>query len=513
MDACHLLLGRPWQYDKRVLHDCFTNRYSFTHEGRRVILAPLTLSQVSEDQVRMKASIEAWEASKSKKACEEEKAKSKELSDSTFSSTSSNLQEKKEMPYEIPKVLIGGCLHLFDACRRKNMSSGLKLSSVEAQELVCSSFQLKKLIHLQLARFSSTSALLAQLKLNNPEVAETYPAQGRVSYEHVDIMWGVLHQSMHMHSMCGSLGMLWACGRDLGTSQACGWLNQPLSLHLFPPKWNLLTTLLYPQHTRKLRFDKLLRINIKDKGIQISELLDKGYIRESLSLCAVPVLLVPKKDGTWRMCVDCRAINHITIKYRHPIPRLDDMLDELCVSTIFSKIDLKSGYHQIRMREGDEWKTTFKTKLGLYEWLVMPFGLTNAPSTFMRLMNHVLRSFIGKFCVVYFDDILIYSKTLDEHVEHLKAVLQTLQEERLFGNVEKCVFCTDKLTFLGYIVSSQGVEVDPEKIKAIQEWPRLTLISQVRSFHGLARFYRRFVPNFSSITAPLTEIIKKNSVF
>ena len=213
------------------------------------------------------------------------------------------------------------------------------------------------------------------------------------------------------------------------------------------------------------------------------------------------------------MCVDCRAINKITVKYRHPIPHLDDMLDELHGACLFSKIDLRSGYHQIRMKEGDEWKTAFKTKFGLYEWLVMPFGLTNAPSTFMNLMNHVFRPFIGKFVVVYFDDILVYSKNLIEHQEHLNQVFQTLRKDKLFANMEKCTFCLDSVVFLGFVVGVDGMRVDEEKVKAIRDWPTPKNVNEVRSFHGLASFYRRFVKDFSTIVAPLNELVKKGVSF
>jgi hypothetical protein len=165
------------------------------------------------------------------------------------------------------------------------------------------------------------------------------------------------------------------------------------------------------------------------------------------------------------------------------------------------------------MKVGDEWKTAFKTKFGLYEWLVMPFGSSNAPSTFIRLMNHVLRSFIGKFVVVYFDDILIFSKTIKELVDHIRQVLDVLRKEKLYANIKKCTFCTDQVAFLGFVVSEQGIRVDESKVKAIKEWPTTTNVSQVRSFHGLASFYRQFVKDFSTNAAPLNELTKKGIMF
>ncbi|KAJ9546644.1 hypothetical protein OSB04_019187 [Centaurea solstitialis] len=244
---------------------------------------------------------------------------------------------------------------------------------------------------------------------------------------------------------------------------------------------------------------------------QVEDLVSKGHVLENMSPCDVPALLTPKKDGTWRMCVDSRAINKIIVRYRFPIPRLDDLLDQISGITIFTKLDLKSGYYQIRLRPGDEWNTAFKTREGLYEWMVMPFGLSNAPSTFMRVMNQLFRPFIGKFVVVYIDDILIYSATFGEHVDHVRQVLTLLCRDKFYAAIKKCVFMVPKVLFLGYVISGEGIQVDESKVAAVKQWPTPKTITEVRSFHGLTSFYRRFIPHFNTIMAPVTDCIKGNT--
>ena len=200
---------------------------------------------------------------------------------------------------------------------------------------------------------------------------------------------------------------------------------------------------------------------------QIQELIQKGHICPSASPWGSPIVLAKKKDGTWRLCIDYRALNKITVKNRYPILRIDNLLDQLRGAKFFTKIDLKSGYHQVPIDPADVWKTAFKSKEGLFEWLVMPFGLTNAPATFMRLMNDVLRQFIDSFVVVYLDDILIFSKTWSEHLQHVEQVLSTLQQHKLYVNMEKCSFGMQSIQYLGYIIDTEGVHVDTQKIHII----------------------------------------------
>eukprot|EP00253_Pinus_taeda_P013033 PITA_13033 len=395
MDVCHILLGRPWQYDRKVTHDGVMNCYKFKKDGVRHTLVPIK---------------------EEKGAAETSETKALLVSGKQFLKQ----VEGNEIGYVVVKKTRTVLLH---------------------KEITDLPMEIQKMLE-----------------------------------EFTDIVVDYLPDKFP--------------------------LKRSISHHIgFIPRASLPNKAAYrmsPKDNEEIRK-------------QVQELLDKGLIRESLSPCVVPTVLAPKKGGEWRMCTDSRAINKITIQYRFPLLLMDDMMDCLSGAAYFSKIDLKSGYHHIQIREGDEWKTTFKTNEGLYEWLVMPFGLSNAPSTFMRLMNEMLKEYIGKFVIVYLDDILIFSRKKEEHFRHVRKVLEKLQQNKLLINLKKCTFLQRELIYLGFVIAENELKMDPEKITAIVNWLSPKNLFEVHSFHGLESFYRKFIKNFSGICAPMLETIKKAS--
>ena len=258
------------------------------------------------------------------------------------------------------------------------------------------------------------------------------------------------------------------------------------------------------------------RMTPKEKeelGDQTRQLLWKGLIRPSFSNWGAAVVFVPKSDGTLRLCVDYRDLNKQTLKNKYPLPRIDDLLDQLNGAKVFSRMDLATGFHQLRIAEECVPLTAFRGPDIFYEWLVMPFGLCNAPAYFVDLMNRVFRGVLNKFVLVFIDDVLIYSKSKPEHEKHLEQVLEILRKNVFKAKFSKCVFWQEEVKFLGHVVSEKGISVDLRKITAIQDWKQPTTPIEVRSFMGLASYYRKFVKDFSKISSPLTKLTKKHEKF
>ena len=252
---------------------------------------------------------------------------------------------------------------------------------------------------------------------------------------------------------------------------------------------------------------RLNQKELEELKSQLDELLAKGYIRQSKSPYGAPVLFVDKKDEKLRLCVDYRALNKVTVKNLYPLPRIDDLFDRLAGAKYFSRIDLRRGYHQIRIAQGDEEKTACWTRYGSFEFLVMPFGLCNAPATFM---NNSFYEYLDDFVIIYIDDILVYSKTAKEHAEHLKKVFQKLRSNKLYAKGDKCDWSKLRSKFLGHELTQGGVMVDDQKIKAILEWEKSKTTKGLRLFLGLVSYYRKFVWDFAKIAKPLSDLLKKS---
>src|SRR5437762_892107 len=251
-------------------------------------------------------------------------------------------------------------------------------------------------------------------------------------------------------------------------------------------------------------------VQLEEQTKQIDNLFKRGLIRESTSPWGAPVLFVRKLKvpGEWRMCIDYRALNHKTLKNAYPLPRIQDCLDRLGKASHLTTLDLTSGYWQVRIAEGDIPKTAFNTRYGKYEFLVMPFGLTNAPAMFQTMMNAILRPYIDKFVLVYLDDVLVYSNSEEEHLEHLRLVFEALRQNRIYARPKKCVFNQKHVEFCGHIVGQGVTKVLDSKVRAINDWPQPKNVQEVRQFYGLVNYYHRFIRHFSIIAAPLSDLFK-----
>jgi hypothetical protein len=260
-----------------------------------------------------------------------------------------------------------------------------------------------------------------------------------------------------------------------------------------------------PIAVKPYRYPQLLKDEVKR---QCADMLEQGTIRPSTSPFSSPILLVKKANSSWRFCVDYRGLNDKTVKDKFLILVVEELLDELRGARFFTKIDLRSGYHQVHMHPDDIEKTAFRMHHGHFEFTVMTFGLTNAPATFQSLMNDVLHAFIHMFILVFFDDILIYSSTWAKHLQHVKIVFDQIRRHKLFVKQSKCIFGSTTVSYLGHIISSDGVAMDPDKVTAVDSWPTLKTLWALRGFLGLTGYYRKFIARYGDIARPLTALLK-----